>query len=522
MIGNFLFSRKIRISVITIALIGAIVIPSISGNIQKSNNEYLEENQQRSFGDTTSPVIIINFAGNPKDLGGPYWRPPFETIPLTSLWENGYYTTGSRQIEDWMYINITVTDSTGMDEVWLHWLEGTTWHNTTNGASGYPFRHAGGDYWEFNSRGNITTVEGCNYSFDVWAADTVGNTALISWYKIGLLGTFNRRYVQLNCAPTDITYSPYYCYTATYTNQDKMTLDRLNHDQGPDGSLDDTGFLLDDIPTDKMHERHCGLFIGYWFDESVCVEPFTLKNIYQHFWWGTLEDPDNPKTQEVDLNATVAWSKSREQLPLNTSDESLTFAGDAPTSIIFKGDEYYLKTNLITLSTPINISDNNVYELIPLHIKGDAPTCINNRSIVSFILFNVPDNDTLNTSYPDSDSDGLSDWTELYITYTNPFLIDTDNDYVSDYGESLSGSDPNDYTDTLLPPFICGDCNNDELLNNADVVYLVNYLFRNGPEPLPVSCVGDVNSDRKIAIEDLVYLINYLYRNGPVPDGCCE
>jgi len=67
----------------------------------------------------------------------------------------------------------------------------------------------------------------------------------------------------------------------------------------------------------------------------------------------------------------------------------------------------------------------------------------------------------------------------------------------------------------------CGDANNDGIINVADVVYLINYLFIGGPEPVPDLCVGDVNGDGIVNISDVVYLINYLFINGPPPGGCC-
>lgn len=69
---------------------------------------------------------------------------------------------------------------------------------------------------------------------------------------------------------------------------------------------------------------------------------------------------------------------------------------------------------------------------------------------------------------------------------------------------------------------ICGDANGDGIIDVADVVYLVNYLFRNGTAPHPVLCVGDCNDDGTVNIADVVYLINYLFRSGPIPiDTCC-
>jgi len=63
-----------------------------------------------------------------------------------------------------------------------------------------------------------------------------------------------------------------------------------------------------------------------------------------------------------------------------------------------------------------------------------------------------------------------------------------------------------------------GDANGDGVINSADVVYLINYLFKGGPSPEPL-CNGDVNCDGIINSADVVYLINYLFKGGP-PPGC--
>jgi hypothetical protein len=68
------------------------------------------------------------------------------------------------------------------------------------------------------------------------------------------------------------------------------------------------------------------------------------------------------------------------------------------------------------------------------------------------------------------------------------------------------------------PEFIRGDANGDKVVDMADAVYLINYLFIGGPAPSPI-WVGDCNRDRKIDIADVVYLVNYLFIGGP-PPGC--
>ncbi|MGB7060976.1 MAG: C25 family cysteine peptidase [Candidatus Zixiibacteriota bacterium] len=64
--------------------------------------------------------------------------------------------------------------------------------------------------------------------------------------------------------------------------------------------------------------------------------------------------------------------------------------------------------------------------------------------------------------------------------------------------------------------FICGDCTGDGIIDVGDVVYLVNYLYKNGSAPDPVEA-GDVNSDQTVDLGDVVHLVNYLFKGGPPP-----
>jgi len=66
--------------------------------------------------------------------------------------------------------------------------------------------------------------------------------------------------------------------------------------------------------------------------------------------------------------------------------------------------------------------------------------------------------------------------------------------------------------------YVAGDANNDETVNVADVVYIINYIFKGGPPPEPLAA-GDPNCDASIDLADAVYLINYIFRSGP-PPGC--
>ena len=86
--------------------------------------------------------------------------------------------------------------------------------------------------------------------------------------------------------------------------------------------------------------------------------------------------------------------------------------------------------------------------------------------------------------------------------------------FVSDFEAVKEGA----YIDDVRigPAYLAGDADGNELVNIPDVVFLVNYIFKNGIAPAPL-LAGDVNCDLEIELVDVVYLINYLFRAGPTP-----
>jgi hypothetical protein len=93
-------------------------------------------------------------------------------------------------------------------------------------------------------------------------------------------------------------------------------------------------------------------------------------------------------------------------------------------------------------------------------------------------------------------------------------------EYMNMYVYNLYG-DPAMAIEGAVPITICGDVNRDYNVEISDVVYLVNYLFRNGdlpqcpPEPY-ITC-ADANCDAEVTVADVVYMINYLFKNGSPP-----
>ncbi len=112
---------------------------------------------------------------------------------------------------------------------------------------------------------------------------------------------------------------------------------------------------------------------------------------------------------------------------------------------------------------------------------------------------------------------GVSDTT--FVTLTSP-------DLGSGYyfwrakGFKISSGDSSDYAIPQIfyvNKFICGDANANGTVNIIDVSYIINYLYRSGPAPIPPQS-ADVNSSGGTNIIDVSYLINFLYRSGPAPN----
>lgn len=63
------------------------------------------------------------------------------------------------------------------------------------------------------------------------------------------------------------------------------------------------------------------------------------------------------------------------------------------------------------------------------------------------------------------------------------------------------------------------DGDQEEIIDISDLVYFVDYQFRNGDAPMCAD-EADVNDDQVIDVGDLVYMVDYQFRNGDAPLSC--
>jgi len=108
--------------------------------------------------------------------------------------------------------------------------------------------------------------------------------------------------------------------------------------------------------------------------------------------------------------------------------------------------------------------------------------------------------DDYNPAHEDADLDGVEDACDNCPEHANPGQEDS------------NGNDVGDLCD-----YICGDVDGNPGVNILDVVFILNNVYKSGPDPDPLEA-ADVNHDIKINILDVVYLLNSIYKGGPDPE----
>ncbi|OGC74465.1 MAG: hypothetical protein A2145_05955 [candidate division Zixibacteria bacterium RBG_16_40_9] len=93
-------------------------------------------------------------------------------------------------------------------------------------------------------------------------------------------------------------------------------------------------------------------------------------------------------------------------------------------------------------------------------------------------------------------------WKKYLLLYVVTRLVNTNPQ--SD-GACCNGSQYDLYTP--------GDANGDEKISLSDIIYLINYVFKNGPEPIPFFLAGDMNEDGLVNLADIMALVNYIFRS---------
>ncbi|MFH1336625.1 MAG: cohesin domain-containing protein [Candidatus Zixiibacteriota bacterium] len=107
-------------------------------------------------------------------------------------------------------------------------------------------------------------------------------------------------------------------------------------------------------------------------------------------------------------------------------------------------------------------------------------------------------------------ADNVSPGISLPITFETESNLGHYNAYTDTSGLILV--QPSTISGWIYTDVITGDTNSDGILDVGDLVYLLNYLYRAGIPPSPIS-LGDFNNDSEVNVSDVVALINYLFHS---------
>jgi hypothetical protein len=68
---------------------------------------------------------------------------------------------------------------------------------------------------------------------------------------------------------------------------------------------------------------------------------------------------------------------------------------------------------------------------------------------------------------------------------------------------------------------LSGDVNESGALTSADIIYLVNFVFKGQAAPLPCAANGDVNCSGAVTSADIIYMVNHVFKGQPAPCDIC-
>jgi len=108
---------------------------------------------------------------------------------------------------------------------------------------------------------------------------------------------------------------------------------------------------------------------------------------------------------------------------------------------------------------------------------------------------------------------------------TNYMLRGSVGQTATDRGSSGSYLLHHGFHQDLAGSFICdcepGEVNGVTPVNILDIIYLIDFKFKSGPDPVPYpTCNGDVTCDCIVNILDIIYLIDFKFNAGPSPCTC--
>jgi hypothetical protein len=95
-------------------------------------------------------------------------------------------------------------------------------------------------------------------------------------------------------------------------------------------------------------------------------------------------------------------------------------------------------------------------------------------------------------------------------------LIDSDADGIPDVSDNCPA---------VFNPgqsvIVSGNANGVIPVTSADIIHLVNYVFKSGAPPMPCEATGDVDCSGTVTSSDIISLVNFVFKSGAPPCDIC-
>jgi hypothetical protein len=188
---------------------------------------------------------------------------------------------------------------------------------------------------------------------------------------------------------------------------------------------------------------------------------------------------------------------------LNPSGRNVYVTGDTTGDLGFDMNRTHCRVTgtLVNVPTPISTSDVwiSAYENTGYDVSIGVDS-----STATYEMY-LCDGDW--TVYPWSFA-GLDDPDPQVLTIGEP----PDTVRIVDFVYTLTGG---------CPVTLTGDVQSSGDVNSTDIIYLVNYVLKGGPGPVPCPAGGDANCDGVVNSTDIIYLVNYVLKGGQPPCDVC-
>lgn len=270
-------------------------------------------------------------------------------------------------------------------------------------------------------------------------------------------------------------------------------------------------------------ESVSGMELDYFFDQWIYG---TYRPNYKYSYYTEIDDSDGQYWTYMNIEQVQTSNPQLFTMPLDivlhyspVILDTFTVFNDADdTTYIFKTEQLPLDAEIDPDEWVLKYSyQTTFFQLIPFPLENAEQYAEYEDTIIARGGFGQRLYEISSGNLPD----GLELSTTTGVISGSPTEFGEYSFQVRAWDALSSYEDTDDYKLTVAEyPGLPGDADLNDTINILDIVFLIEYIYKDGTPPgMPE--LADPNNDCKINILDVVYLLGYKYKNGPDPIMGC-